>query len=162
MGRDIHVRIVQLNRETNQYEEVVLYRKNKQGEMAPVYAYDARHYELFEILDGDNCDYFPYIPVYTENLPARLKEEIEECKDIDGYYNFYEANLADIKIYLHNHPKVRDYDWDNEDTFEKEGWKDNPVKYFIECIERYLGIADVWWFGEQFDSNIRIIYWFDC
>ena len=162
MGRDIHVRLVQFNHKTNQYEEVVLYRKNQQNKIVPVYAYDSRNYELFDILDGTDDNYFPYTPVNTENLPSELKKEIEECQQTDGYYNFYETNLADVKIYLYDHSKVRDYDWHDENTFEKEGWKDNPAKNFIECIERYIGIADVWWFGAQFDSNIRIIYWFDC
>lgn len=162
MGRDIHVRIVQFNYKTNQYEEIVLYHKNRENKIVPVSAYDARHYELFNILDGTEDEYFPNRTIYIENLPNDLKQEIEECKNTSGYYNFYETNLADMKLYLYNHPKVRDYDWEDDETFEEKGWKDSPIKSFIEHIEWYIGIADMWWIGAFLDSNIRILYWFDC
>lgn len=162
MGRDIHVRIVQFNYKTNQYEEVVLYRKNLENKITPVSAYDARDYELFDILNGDEDNYFPNKYIYMENLPDDLRKDIETYQGIEGYYNFYEINLADLKLYLYNHPKVRDYDWEDEETFDKEGWKDNPVKNFIEHIKWYINIVDMWWFGSSLDSDIRILYWFDC
>jgi hypothetical protein len=97
-----------------------------------------------------------------ENLPDNLKQEIEECKKTSGYYDFYETNLADMKLYLYNHPKVRDYDWEDEETFNEKGWKDNPIKSFIEKIETYINVADMWWLGSSLDSDIRVLYWFDC
>lgn len=156
MGRDIHVRVAILNKETNIYEEIKLYRKEK-DQFRPVAVYDGRSYELFGILDGEDDD-FPYGYIRTNYLSEELKEEIEKYKNTEGYYDFFEVNLADAKIYLKENPKVRDYEHDGE----WEAWKDNPVKHFIEAVCHYINIHDgelTWWCK---DSDVKILYWFDC
>lgn len=160
MGRDIHVRIVKKDRETNTWKQIKLYCKEKRKfELVNVYPF--RSYELFDILDEkkENDEYFFAPSIVTDDLPIALKNEIEAAKKSLGFYGFREINLADLKLYLHKVPKVRDYDYEEDDP---KAWKDNPVKYFIERIEQYIDFADPFWNFCSVDSDIRIIYWFDC
>ena len=165
MGIDIHVRLVKKNRETNTWEQIKLYYKNKdQFKLVDIYPF--RHYELFDILTGKE-DYIAS-NIELANLPEDLSKEIEKYKHINGYYDFKEATLADLKLYLYKVPKVRDWDYedyedDNPKAWENDpkAWKDNPVKSFIERIERYLDFVD--WSWDEFPaSDIKILYWFDC
>lgn len=162
MGRDIHFRIIKFNRKKNAYEEVQLYRK-EDGSYHNVYFYTGRDYELFDILNGNEDDCFPCRSIYMENLPASIRKEIDECRNISGYYGFYEANLAEIRLYLKNHPKVRDWDYQYEDDekWDKEAWKDNPVASLVKRIDYFIDFFDEYnW--EYSDSDVRLIYWFDC
>lgn len=153
MGKDIHVRIVKFNRDENVWESVRLYRKEK-NELKVVHADNGRNYELFDILEGNDEDSYDPFAIAVNNLPEDLKKEIEE--DSQYCYNFKEANLADLKIYLHQHPKIRDYDYDEDSP---KAYKDNPVKWFIKRIEYYIDFACPWDYYP--DSDIRILYWFD-
>lgn len=164
MGRDIHVRLVEKNfsmiHKTNIWEEVKLYEKSKDGEryiLIDIFPY--RNYELFDILSGTrDSDNFHSLPIRTEDLPKELTDEITSCRNSIGYYSFAEINLADLKLYLMQYPKTRDYDYDEDDP---KAYKDNPVKFFIERIEQYLDFSDPFWdFGPA--SDIRVLYWFDC
>lgn len=165
MGRDIHIHLVKFNRKKDEYEEVELYRKDGDS-YHNAYLYTGRDYELFDILNGREDDYFPCRAIYLKNLPVTLQEEINRCQNISGYYDFCEANLADVKFYLKNHPKVRDWEYscddDNEEEWEKEAWKDNPVASLIERIEHFIDFFDDYWDWESSYSDVRIIYWFDC
>lgn len=160
MGRDIHMHLVKFNREKNEYEEVKLYRKSEDGTCYEIEVYPSRDYELFDILNGNDDDYFPCRSVHIENLPSSLVEEIKKDKSALGYYDFNEANLADIKIYLKEHPKVRDWDYHCEDE-NKEVWKDNPVKSLVKRIDYYVDFESKYYW-DYMDSDIRLIYWFDC
>lgn len=160
MGVDIHLHLIKFNYETGKYDEVKLYKKdNKTGfEAIPIYC--GRDYELFNILKGHEDD-FPCKSIYENNLPEELIKEINKDKT-DYCYGFLEANLADIKLYLKNHPRVRDYDWEDEETFDKEEWKDNPVKHLIDLIEYSINFWDDRWGWYPQNSDVRLIYWFDC
>lgn len=160
MGRDIHVRIVKKDRETNTWKHVKLYHKEKR-KFKVIDVYPFRNYELFDILDekDENDEHFFAPPIVTDNLPIALKNEIETAKQSFGFYGFREINLADLKLYLNKVPKIRDYDYEDDDP---KAWKDNPVKYFIEKIEQYIEFAVPYWDFYSIDSDIRIIYWFDC
>lgn len=159
MGRDIHVRIVKKDRETNAWKQIKLYYKGDH-KFKVVDIYPFRNYELFDILSerGDD-EYFTSSPVTTNDLPIILKNEIEATKKSFGFYGFREVNLADLKLYLCKVPKIRDYDHEEEDP---KAWEDNPVKYFIERIEQYISFADPYYDFYCIDSDVRIIYWFDC
>ena len=160
MGRDIHVRIVKKDRETNTWKHVKLYHKEKR-KFKVIDVYPFRNYELFDILDekDENDEHFFAPPIVTDNLPIALKNEIETAKQSFGFYGFREINLADLKLYLNKVPKIRDYDYEDDDP---KAWKDNPVKYFIEKIEQYIEFAVPYWDFYSIDSDIHIIYWFDC
>lgn len=160
MGRDIHVRIVKKDRETNTWKHIKLYYKEKR-KFRIVNMYPFRNYELFDILNekDENDEHFFAPSIVTDDLPIALKNEIETAKKSFGFYGFREINLADLKLYLHKVPKIRDYDYEENDP---KAWKDNPVKYFIEKIEQYIDFADPYWDLYCIDSDIRIIYWFDC
>lgn len=159
MGRDIHVRIVKKDRETGKWNQIKIYRKEKKRKFKIVDVYPFRNYELFEILNEKEDENYHADVICMSDLPIALKQEIEKFKNIDGYYDFKEINLADLKLYLHHNPKVRDYDYEAEDP---KAFKDNPVKYFIERIEQYLDFADPYWDVCRPPSDVRIIYWFDC
>lgn len=164
MGRDIHLHLVKFNRKENRYEEVKLYRKSKDGTYYVVDLFPGRDGELFDILNGNEDDYFPCRPIHVENLPSSLAEEIKKDINTFGYYDFKEANLADIKIYLKEHPKVRDWDYEcegNQEKWEKKAWKENPVKSLVRRIDYFIDFFDEYnW--EYSDSDVRLIYWFDC
>ena len=158
MGTDINVRIVKKNRKTNLWEQIKLYRK-EESEYKIVNPYPYRNSELFDILSENEEDSFRCNHILINNLPTSLQEEITKCTNTVGYYGFYELTLADLKLYLYDTPKVRDYDYGDDSP---KAWEDNPVKYFIECIENYIKFADPYYEFDCLDSDIRILYWFDC
>ena len=160
MVRDIHVKIVKKDRETNTWKRIKLYYKEKR-KFKVIDIYPFRNYELFDILNekDESDEHFFASSIVTDDLPIALKNEIETAKKSFGFYGFREINLADLKLYLHKVPKIRDYDYEENDP---KAWKDNPVKYFIEKIEQYIDFADPYWDFYCIDSDIRIIYWFDC
>ena len=157
MGIDIHVRIIIKNRNKNIWEEVKLYYKEN-NDFKAVKVYPYRDYELFDILNHKTNDYFLKTqPILDVDLPETLKKEIEECRNSLGYYGFREINLADLKLYLHHKPKIRDWDYEED---EPNAMTDNPVKYFIEQIEQYISFASfIYDFAPP--SDVKIIYWFD-
>ena len=137
MGVDIHVRVIKRDPTTNLWEEIKLYKLTSENKYEYVDLYPYRNSELFDILQHTD---FPGLVCHPEYLPEPLKQEIEDIqndKEFSGYYGFSDANLADIKLYLMKHPKVRDYDYESKDAedFEVNGWKNNPVKFFVELKE---------------------------
>lgn len=156
MSTDIHVRIIKLDRQTNTWKNIRLFSKKK-GKFKAVDPYPFRNYELFDILSGNEDEKYKPFPIVLPSLPSNLQNEIKECKNSTGYFDFYEVNLADLKLYLNKVPKIRDYDYEEEDP---KAWKDNPVKFFIEHIEYYIELIDPLWDYDPY-SSIRIIYWFD-
>lgn len=161
MGADIHVNIIEKNHE-GKWKLVSLYAKeNKKFKRIDPYPF--RNAELFDILSGNEDETFPMTDIEENSLPVGLQNEIKRNKKAAGYYNFYEVNLADIKYYLIKHPKVRDYDYEAKDDedFDKNGWKPNPLNNFIEAIENYLNFVNPYR-DFQPASFVRIIYYFDC
>ena len=156
MGKDIHVRLVHKEYETNLWKQVILYYK-KNEEIKPVDVYPFRNYELFNILSEED-DFYHTIPIITNDLPSSLKQEIEEYQKEGGGYKFQEITLADLELYLYRMPKVRDWDYEEDDP---KAFKDNPVKFFIERIIQYLDFAEPYWDLINLHSNVRILYWFD-
>ena len=156
MGVDIHVRIAKKNRETNTWEHIKLYKKsNKRFKRVSIYPF--RNYELFDILTGKGDPRFSPRSIVIQDLPFSLRQEVKRYQNTFGYYNFKEINLADLKLYLKERPKMQDYDDKNPSAL-----KDNPVKSFIERIEQYIDFADPFWdLNEVSTSDIKILYWFD-
>lgn len=156
MSKDIHVRIIKRNRQDGAWKQIKLFYKDKDN-IKPVDIYPYRNYELFDILSGNEDDSFPYSTIVKNDLPYTLIKEIDKYRSALGYYNFSEINLADLKLYLQNSPKIRDYDYEDTDP---KAWKNNPIKNFIERIEYYLDFADPYWSLDPY-SDIKIIYWFN-
>ena len=153
MGIDIHVRIVKKDRKENVWKQVQIYKKEA-DEFKIIDIYPFRDSNLFEILDESEDDTYRAYDIITDDLPPALKKEIEEWQ-ADGYgYGFKEINLADLKLYLYEVPLVNSDD-------DPKAWKSNPVKDFIKRIENYIDFAESGW-NYSPDSDIRIIYWFDC
>lgn len=159
MSKDIHVRIIKKDREKGIWEQVKLYRKcHNEFKVVDIYPY--RNYILFDILSENEDDGYIAYPIAEADLPIDLKNEINSYKEkMTGFYNFKENTLADLKLYLKNVPKIRDYDYEDDDP---KAWRDNPVKYFIEIIEQYIDFVDPNWEFTTSNSDIRILYWFDC
>lgn len=154
MGRDMYVRIIEKDRKNNIWKQVKLYRKEKR-KFRVVDVYPFRDHKLFDILDED--DEYCALPPQTADLPVALKNEIKSVEKTLGYYGLKEINLADLKLYLYKVPKIRDYDYEDSDP---KAWIDNPVKNFIEAIERYIDFVDPYYSFYHTNSDIRIIYWF--
>lgn len=152
MGRDIHVKILKKNKNLELWEPVVLYKKEN-GEFKEINFITYRDQDLFNILLGDSDTFFPFSPLNEANIAEPLRKEIEKKRGIIGYYGFCEANLADVRIYLQENPKIKS-DYTEEEII-------NPVEHLVDIVYKVLNIAqeyDVPWY----DSQIRIIYWFDC
>ena len=157
MGRNIHIRIVKRERDTDKWKQIKLYYKEK-NKFKLVNVYPFRNDELFNIMNGTEDEKYNIYPISLTNLPLNIQEEITRCQNTLGYYGFKEINLADLKLYLHKSPKIRDYDYEEDSP---NAWKDNPVKYFIERIEQYIDFIDPYWDLETPTSDIKILYWFD-
>ena len=182
MGTDIHVRVAKYHPETNLFHELELFRKRKPdekeydwktGEELPwteykkVYIELGRDYEMFDgMKHGDEQDgfgYFPWTSIAEASLEPSLKEEITKFKNTDGYFDFYEINLADMKNYLHSHPTVVDYEseeWDNWETGKPKPLKDNPIKRLMEIVRGYIFNTEDTLYDP--DSYYKIIFFFDC
>lgn len=154
MGTDIHVYIFKKNRETNAWKWVKLYRKEK-GHFNYINPYPFRSNEIFDMLKNEVNSF----PVILKGLPGDFQKEIKEYQNQIGCYGFSEINLADLKIYLNKHPKVRDWDYEENDT---KAMKTNPIKFFIKRIEQYIDFYDDFWDYTSPYSDVKIIYWFDC
>lgn len=157
MGKDIHIRVIKRNRDTNNWEQIKLYRKEKR-KFKLVDIYPFRNYELFSIINESEDEKYNAYPISLTGLSDSLRQEIEKYQNTLGYYGFKEISLADLKLYLYRSPKVRDWDYEDNDT---KAWKDNPVKYFVEKIEQYIDFADPYWDFDTSPSDIKILYWFD-
>ena len=142
MGEDIHIKIIKRNKDTNNWEEILLF--NKDNEKIPIY--QERNYNMFDILKDLSIS----SSIVNKNLPETLQQEIKEAEG----YHFSEVNLADLKLYLYNHQKVEDFYSDNEELI------DNPIKNLIERIEYYIffAMSDTLYYVP---SDIMILYWFD-
>ena len=161
MGVDIHVHVLELDGQgTGTWEELKLFIQDKKSkEFKEVKPYEGRNSELFDILtlrtDGD----FPAFSVSTANTSLNFVTEYKKYKGEIGYFHFHEANLADIKNYLNEHPVVRDYDKEAELSTDKNFWKPNPISYFLETIITYADLASERYYAPL--SSRKIVYWFD-
>ena len=161
MGTDIHVYILKKDKDSL-WKTVKIYKKEKRNKFKYISPYNSRNYELFDILNGKEVkDYFPFVPINEKELPQDLKNRYLKAKNTEGYFDFNEVNLADLKLYLCSCPKVRDYDYEGK-NFDEEGWKTNPVYDFIKIIENYIFLSDSFNFETPPDSCFKIVYWFDC
>ena len=141
MGRDIHVKILIKNED--KWEEVLLYNKIR-GKFEEIEVYPYRNYTLFDILNEKTDENYNIArPIVLEKLPKEVKKDIKIWQELYGCYGFKEVNLADLKLYFK----------ENDDNL-------NPIKYFIERIDQYIDFAiDPW---NLRDSDVKILYWFDC
>ena len=162
MGVDIHLAIVKFDRNLNAYKEIKLYKKDDKNNYVPIDLYPGRNSELFDYLSGREDD-FPVKPLYEKNLPEDLKNQIDEYKNREyGCYDFCEANLADVKLYLKDNPKVRDYDYEGkEEDFLINGYKENPIIDLVKRIEYVLDFDEFFWDYDGSFADVRIIYFFD-
>ena len=161
MGKDIHIRVVKRNRETNNWELINLYQK-KENEIVAINLFPFRNYDIFDILQGkENCTNLNPLPIAMAGLPSELQEEIAKDKE-ELCYDFKEVTLADLKLYFEYSPKIKDWDSYYEDENDPRGFITNPIKYFIERIEYFLEFAiDSSWKWNYSNSDIKILYWFD-
>lgn len=172
MGIDIHVRVTKYNKDTNLYEEVALFRKPSKYENHekddPSYVkasvYDGRDYEMFDgMKDGDDSDgygYFPISSIALNSYEEKFANEIKEKMSIDGYFDFYEISLSDMKLYTIEHPTVFDFDVEVGDN-EPYARKKNPIVGLYENIINYISFAD-WGFEILPLSYYKIVFYFDC
>jgi len=133
MGRDIHLYVTKLNRETNTWEELEIF--NKGG--SKIYAFSARNYELFDFLTNHPSSY-SYTLAANEYVTGTVAIEFNSDYGEMGYFNFRELNLADLKLLT------------------------NEYKWFIKLIEDYAyfaeeGCSDI----DSTPSSYKLIYWFD-
>lgn len=173
MGMDLHIRIAKYNKETNLYDELVLYRPGETyhytetGEKViddpnyeRVLIYDGRDSEMFSgMKEGDETDGygdFPWTPIALSSLEPKLRKNIEEYMGSTGFFDFYELTLADMKLYILDHPYVTDYD-----SEEEEKKKVNPIVALFADICKYASLVDSWNWNFTPLSNYKVIFYFD-
>ena len=179
MGMDIHIRVTKYNEKTNLYEEIVLYKKGVE------YHYDnegnkiidnpefervridvGRDYEMFngmkEGSDADDYGEFPYRLIVLNSLEPELRKEIEDYMKADGFFDFWELTLADMKNYLYENPLVTDYEaWDENYDEKIKPLKTNPIQHVYDDIYNYIAIADSWEFKWNNLSTYKVLIYFD-
>ena len=181
MGMDIHVRLAVYNADTNYYNELVLYKPgedyyyDENGEKVvtnPHYTrvtiYDGRDYEMFDgMKDGDSSDgygIFPWVAVQLNSLDPLFRKEIKKEMDIEGCFDFYEINLADMENYLFKHPTVVDYDaegWETWKAGDPKPQKTNPINHLYDCICQYAYFCNNWKWEIVPMSQYKVIFYFD-
>lgn len=129
--------------------------------------YDGRNYEMFSGMRGEseNSGYgiFPSYPITLNSLEPKLRKEIEEKKNLLGFYDFNEIFFSDFVNYLHDYPTVVDYDsddWEDWKTTDAKPQKENPLKRFFESCVSYANFAERYGMYEPY-SWYKILYWFD-
>lgn len=178
MGVDIHVKITKYNEETHLYEELRLFRKRKPNEKQYSYTEEGcvelpwddykeiyidlgRNYEMFDgMKDGteeDGYGVFPWQSLVLSSFEPSFIEKMKEEKSF-GYFDFYEINLSDLKLYLIHHPTVVDYEYGETEVEIKR--KINPITYIDEKIMAFISLAD-----PEYDfspnSYYKIVFYFD-
>ena len=188
MGVDLNIKVYKYNAKSNLYDELVIYRRRKPDEKfkgydekgngipyeddyRPLYIEAGRDYEMFEgMKDGDELDgygVFPRTAIALNSFNPEAKAELEEYMNKGYGYDFCEVSLAEMKLYVNEHPTVVDYDspaW-NDDDFHKVGserpQKANPIKRLYEDIYNYIWIAEDCWMWEPL-SYYKVVFYWDC
>lgn len=189
MGADIHVRVYKYNRSTNFYDEIKIYRKRKPGDRSfekfdpetgetipwkddyrPVYIDVGRDSEMFDgMKSGDEKDGYGNFPMTTltlESFNPEARAKLEELKRTQGYYDFFEISLAEMKLYIMEHPFVADYDaeWEDEDfkkPLKDAPHKNNPIASLFLDIYSYIYIAENCWMDDPL-SFYKVVFYWDC
>lgn len=168
MGMDIHVQLYRYNKEDNFYEKLALYRwDSKEGKHKEVYLFPGRDSEMFDgMKSGDEVDGYGYFPTHSVALNSFFepdRKELEEVMGTQGYFDFWEVNLAEMALYCKEHPQVTDYDapWDDEKPGFVKPTKKNPICNLYEEICSYAQFANQW--GWDFDplSYYKVVIYFD-
>lgn len=153
MGVDIHIHICKLDENTNLYSPIKLFKKNDTGGYEEVPVYEARNYDMFDILEGRQDD-FPRRNIRKKTLDPSFREEIE--RDEEWCFSFSEVNLLEMKNYVDKKPMIISSYYGGE---EEEVEIKSPVKDLYEDIVSYIKLYDD---GIDFLSDYKIIYYFDC
>lgn len=180
MGCDLHCYIEQYNKETNEWDNLTLYKKNRDGSFKEAYVYDGRNYELFGLLAGvrgGGCFVGP------RGIPDNLSSEVAEYWDYGKdngwhtptWYDFceleaYEYMLKDSlkeinrlkceinrlkeEVAKKNDDEYDFYEYEDDDDFNVA----DSFSGFMDCIRTVLDAYDVWY---PKPNEIRVILWFD-
>ena len=170
MGVDITVRVFKYDDKENHYKELKLYRPgveyhytekgekiidNPDFERVPVY--DGRNSEMFDgMKDGDSVDgygYFPSSSIKLNALEESAREEIEKKMNTAGYYDFSEINLAEMRVYLLEHPTVVEKGYKPQ--------KENPIQDLFKSICAFCSFADNWDWSFAPLSAYKVVYYFN-
>ena len=161
MGVDIHTIVAIYDEGTNLYNELTLKRVDINGKLRDVDIYPYRNSEMFRAMQNeeeDNYGHFPAHGIRMNSLSEPLRKKIEEFKNMDGCYGFYEISLDSMKNYVEKYPTVKDYDTDKPILM-----KTNPIKHLFDTIQVFIDFADFYGIiAEEDYSNYKLIYFFDC
>ena len=141
MSIDLFVKIVKYNEKTNFYHEVKLYREKnshdfpEEPNLIQVAIYPGYDRDMIEAIregnEKDGYGYFPWSRVKLNSLEPRLRESIDKMMHEKTFFDFYEIPLAEMKLYLLDHPIVTDYDsyiWDNWQIGDPVPKRANPIE----------------------------------
>ena len=155
MGVDINTIVAVYNEDTNLYNELTLKRVDINGKLRDVDIYPYRNTEMFRAMQNEEEDFYGHFPargIRMNSLSEPLRKKIEEFKNMDGCYGFYEISLASMKNYVEKYPTLKDYD----ETA-------NPIKHLFDTIQVFIDFADFYGIMTEEDySNFKLIYFFDC
>ena len=168
MGMDIHVNLYKYDEERNQFMKMTLYTWDyKEGKHKEVYLFPGRDHSMFEgMKHGDETDGYGYFPTRAISLNSFFdpdRKELEEDMSAQGYFDFWEINLAEMALYCKEHPVVTDYDayWDDEDPNFVKPTKKNPICGLYEEICNYARFVDEWNWDFEPLSSYKVVIYFD-
>ena len=174
MGASPFFYVEMFNPKTGNWDKIDVYRKDEKGEFieCSLWPWNGTH-ELFSILGLENSSDSPTIDEVHFGLPIHVSEEMKKEYEAHIWESYKpEAiwiNLADMKLYLNRHPKVKDYEAMVERYEEDESdwneytpiYMDNPMKTFIDRVESFLEIWDDFWKFNHGYSDVRVICWLE-
>lgn len=163
MGTDIHVNLEVRNKESQTWEDLSLYIKNRQtNEFHRVECYSGRDYELFGLLAGiyrSNVE--PLVD--TRGLPDDLAPETHErfyCFDEDGedcspyWHDVTWYDMAELRAYCDS-ARIEKYD-----ETELAGFTPLSERFrrFVYSLQEVL---DHYWIYYPRPGDARVVLWFD-
>lgn len=182
MGCDIHTYVEHYNKESKRWENLSLYKKDKDGTFSTIDIYDGRDYELFGILAGVRGTAGSF--VMPRGVPDDLSCEVSN-KYGDGEYfhtptwydycelNAYEYMMHDSYKELREKSKKieqlenqfrhmtefvpREEDAIIEDDYDEYDIADRFVG-FMNCIRTVLDAYELWY---PKPGEVRVVMWFD-
>lgn len=152
IGADVHAYLEKFNKETRQWENANLYKKNSDGTFTLVNFYNGRNYDLFGKLAGVRGSEDPM--VYPRGLPDDLSPEVkEEFGDGLDWHSATWYDMRELELLVKaGEGKVPC--WDEDDNMTTY----DPVADFVEAARVALDMQWIWVYNM---NEVRVVIWFD-
>lgn len=143
MGTGYHFHVCRRTKD-NKWQELLLYKKNKEGQYEPAYIDYGSHHTLYECL-RESSTTFNFSPDRAEGeFKELLEDRFPKDKSFTGYLNLEYANLADLKLYLYSNPTIEN-EYGEELPDGSLPLIKNPVSTLVEDAEKIINFTEDSW-----------------